>query len=108
MTMTTLPLRITAGVDTHLDVHVVAALDETGGLLGVESFATTTAGYRLLLAWLRRFGQLELVGVEGTGSYRPALTRRLFTGAIRVRESPRPNPCPPRPHRKSRPPHLLT
>jgi branched-chain amino acid transport system substrate-binding protein len=27
MTMTTLPLRITAGVDTHLDVHVAAALD---------------------------------------------------------------------------------
>ena len=35
--MTTLPLRITAGVDTHLDVHVAAALDETGSLLGVES-----------------------------------------------------------------------
>ncbi len=65
--MTTLPLRITAGVDTHLDVHVVAALDDTGALLGVESFETTTAGYRRLVAWLRGFGQLDLVGVEGTG-----------------------------------------
>ena len=36
--MTTMPLRITAGVDTHLDVHVAAALDERGALLGVESF----------------------------------------------------------------------
>jgi len=91
MTMTTLPLRITAGVDTHLDVHVVAALDDTGALLGVESFATTTAGYRRLLAWLRGFGQLELVGVEGTGSYGAGLTRLLLSETIRVIEIDRPN-----------------
>ena len=36
--MTTMPDRITGGVDTHLDVHVAAALDSIGGLLGVESF----------------------------------------------------------------------
>jgi hypothetical protein len=30
---------ITGGVDTHADVHVAAALDPVGGLLGVqESF----------------------------------------------------------------------
>ena len=34
--MTTLALRITAGVDTHLDVHVVAALDERGAVVGRE------------------------------------------------------------------------
>jgi hypothetical protein len=28
MTMTTIARRITGGVDTHLDVHVAAALDE--------------------------------------------------------------------------------
>ena len=32
---------ITGGVDSHLDVHVAAGLDGIGGLLGVESFATT-------------------------------------------------------------------
>jgi transposase len=72
MTMTTMPLRITAGVDTHLDVHVAAALDERGGLLGVESFETTPAGYRQLLAWLGRFGTVELAGVEGTVHTAPA------------------------------------
>jgi hypothetical protein len=46
MTMTTLPLLITGGVDTHLDVHVAAALDGQGALLGVESFETTPHGYR--------------------------------------------------------------
>jgi hypothetical protein len=35
---------ITGGVDTHLDTHVAAALDANGGVLGVESFATTRPG----------------------------------------------------------------
>ena len=43
---------ITGGVDTHLDVHVAAALDGNGGVLGVESFPTTTAGFAELHAWL--------------------------------------------------------
>src|SRR3954468_22921043 len=30
--------RVTGGVDTHLDVHVAAVLDDIGGLLGVERF----------------------------------------------------------------------
>ena len=29
---------VTGGVDTHLEVHVAAALDGIGGLLGVEEF----------------------------------------------------------------------
>jgi hypothetical protein len=48
-----LPLRITGGGDTHLDTHVAAALDHHGGLLGVEAFATTPAGYEDLLGWLK-------------------------------------------------------
>ncbi len=47
--MTTIARRITGGVDTHLDVHVAAALDGRGAQLGVESFAATAAGYRDLL-----------------------------------------------------------
>jgi transposase len=35
---------VTGGVDTHLEVHVAAALDGIGGLLGVEEFKTTAAG----------------------------------------------------------------
>ena len=54
--MTTVARSITGGVDTHLDVHVAAALDERGALLGVESFATTESGYKKLLSWLSDFG----------------------------------------------------
>ncbi len=91
MTVTTLARSITGGVDTHLDVHVAGALDDRGALLGVESFATTTEGYKLLLGWLSDFGPVELVGIEGTGSYGAGLTRHLRAEGIRVVEVDRPN-----------------
>jgi len=68
---------ITGGVDTHADSHVAAALDPIGGLLGVQSFATTPDGYRQLLSWLGAFGEVDLVGIEGTGSYGAGLSRHL-------------------------------
>lgn len=82
---------ITGGVDTHLDVHVAAALDQHGTLLGVESFETTSVGYRKLLEWLQGFGDVGLVGVEGTGSYGAGLTRHLHQEGISVVEVDRPN-----------------
>ncbi len=91
MTVTNLARSITGGVDTHLDVHVAAALDERGALLGVESFATTTDGYKKLLGWLSDFGPVVLVGVEGTGSYGAGLTRHLQAERVRVVEVDRPN-----------------
>jgi transposase len=89
--MTTIARRITGGIDTHLDVHVAAALDERGALLGVESFPTTSSGYGALLSWLETFGTLELVGVEGTGSYGAGLTRHLLGCKVSVVEVDRPN-----------------
>ena len=86
-----MPARITAGVDTHLDVHVAAALDERGALLGVEQFATTPEGYAELLGWLQHFGTVELAGIEGTGSYGAGLTRFLHDHDIAVMEVDRPN-----------------
>jgi transposase len=89
--MATIARSITGGVDTHLDVNVAAALDERGALLGVESFSTTSAGYRALLGWLEGFGRVELVGVEGSGSYGAGLSRHLLARGIRVVEVDRPN-----------------
>ena len=89
--MTTMPDQITGGVNTHLDVHVAAALDAIGGLLGVESFPADGPGYRRLLAWLQSFGTVVLVGVEGTGSYGAGLTRHLHNNGMRVVEVDRPN-----------------
>jgi len=89
--MTTIARRITGGVDTHLDTHVAAALDERGALVGTQSFTTTAAGYRALLRWLEGFGTVELVGVEGTGSYGAGLTRHLLHQRVAVVEVDRPN-----------------
>ena len=82
---------VTGGVDTHLDVHVVAALDPIGGLLGTASFPTTPVGYRELLEWLQGFGTISVVGVEGTSSYGVGLTRTLQAAGVSVLEVDRPN-----------------
>jgi transposase len=77
---------ITGGVDTHADAHVAAALDPTGGLLGVQEFAATPAGYAQLLGWLGGFGTVALVGIEGTGSYGAGLARHIAAAGIRIVE----------------------
>ena len=82
---------VTGGVDTHLDTHVAAALDANGGVLGVESFATTPEGFIALHAWLCGFGSLERVGVEGTGAYGAGLARHLRSEGLEVVEVDRPN-----------------
>ena len=78
---------VTGGVDTHADTHVAAALDPIGGLLGVQEFPVTPAGYARLLGWLGGFGTVALVGIEGTGSYGaglwPATSPRPGSGSWR-------------------------
>jgi transposase len=90
---------VTGGVDTHADVHVAAALDPVGGLLGVREFPVTPAGYARLLGWLGGFGTVALVGIEGTGSYGAGLARHVTAAGVRVVEG-RPvrsaGPPPPR------------
>ena len=102
MAMTIVETRqITGGVDTHLDTHVAAAVDGNGGLLGVWSFPTTTAGFCELHAWLSGFGSLDRVGVEGTGAYGAGLARFLRGAGVAVIEVGRPNRQARRAHGKS-------
>ena len=82
---------VIGGVDTHADVHVAAAIDANGGLLGIESFPADGAGYECLIRWLTSFGPVVKVGVEGTGSYGVGLTRHLHGEGIVVVEVDRPN-----------------
>lgn len=93
--------KITGGVDTHKDVHVAAALDGLGRVLGTESFSANAAGYRRMLGWLERFGELDLVGVEGTGAWGAGLNRFLAARGVRVVEVQRPNRQHRRRHGKS-------
>ena len=82
---------VTGGVDTHLDMHVAAVVTVVGGVLGTAEFPTTAAGYRRLLAWMRTFGEVGQVGVEGTGTYGVSLARHLRSEQVKVVEVMRPN-----------------
>ena len=82
---------ILGGVDTHKEIHAAAAMSETGRLLGTAEFPTTPVGYRRLLAWLRGYGRLERVGIEGAGSYGAGLCRYLRSEGVEVVEVNRPN-----------------
>jgi len=82
---------VRGGVDTHLDVHVAAAVDGNGGVLGVESLVTTTVGFAELCDWFAGFGPLARVGVEGTGAYGAGVARHLRSRGVEVIEVDRPN-----------------
>jgi transposase len=82
---------VTGGVDTHAEVHVAAAIDSLGRVLGTEAFPTTSGGYRQLLAWLTGHGRLARVGIEGTGSYGAGLARYLAGAKVEVVEVNRAN-----------------
>ena len=81
---------VTGDVDTHADTHVAAAIDHNGGLLGVESFPADQPGYENLLGWLVGFGEVEQIGVEGTGSWGVWLSRFLTDHDVMVVEVDRP------------------
>jgi transposase len=60
-------------------------------LVGVGQFPTSAAGNRALLVWLKSFGTIVRVGVEGTGSYGAPLARSLRRAGVEVLEVDRPN-----------------
>lgn len=82
---------VVGGVDTHAEVHVAAVVDQVGRVLGSEAFAACEVGYRAAWAWMRSHGRLEMVGVEGTGSYGAGLARYLRSQGVAVVEVIRPN-----------------
>ncbi len=82
---------VTGGVDTHGKTHHAAVVDQTGRVMGDREFAATAAGYGALLGWLRSFGRVVKVGVEGTGSYGAGLARYLAGRAVALVEVDRPD-----------------
>jgi len=83
--------RVTGGVDTHALVHMAAVVDQVGRALGSEEFAASAEGHTAALTWMRAYGELVKVGVEGTGSYGAGLARHLAAQGVEVVEVIRPN-----------------
>ncbi|MFI7226923.1 IS110 family transposase [Nonomuraea angiospora] len=83
--------RVIGGVDTHGRTHHAAVILMNGRRLADAEFPATGEGYAALLAWLRGFGRLASVGVEGTGSYGAGLARYLQAQQVKVVEVDRPD-----------------
>lgn len=82
---------VTGGVDTHRDTHHAAVVDRVGRHVADAEFPATPSGYRQLLRWLHLHGDLDRVGVEGTGSYGAGLGRYLRRQGVTVVEVDRPD-----------------
>ena len=87
----TVALQVTVGVDSHKDVHVAAAVDHLGRVLGTTRVPTTTRGAGQLLGWATRLGTVQRFGIEGTGSFAAGLSRWLQEQGHEVLEVNRPN-----------------
>ena len=91
MTKSSVAQRIIVGVDTHKDVHVAAAIDVQGRLLGYHTAATTERGCSDLHQWALTLAPRIQYGVEGTGSYGAGLSRFLQAQGSSVVEIRGPN-----------------
>lgn len=91
MTATHQPaITIFGGADTHADTIHVAAIDNFGRELADREFPTTPAGYREALQFLTGFGDLQVLGIEGTSSYGAGLSAAAHQADVEVREVIRP------------------
>ena len=88
------------GVDTHKETHVAAVLGPLGQVMGTATFPSSPRGHRQLLSWVRSFGPIERIGVEGTGSWGKGLAR-VLVDELEVIEVTRPNRQLRRKHGKS-------
>lgn len=77
---------LVAGVDTHKNTHHVAILDHVGRPVADREFRADGRGYAQIIAFLREHGEVDRVGVEGTGSYGAGLTRALTAAGVSVVE----------------------
>jgi transposase len=84
--MTEMRRLVFGGVDSHRDTIEGAVVDALGRWLGGETFAATAVGYRAFHRWLVAFGEVVVVGVEGSSSYGIGVARQLQRVGVSVVE----------------------
>lgn len=82
---------VIGGVDTHGQTIHVAVIDQHGRELEDREFATTPSGYRRAISFLESFGDIAVIGIEGTCSYGAGFTQTALSAAITVVEVVRPD-----------------
>ena len=70
---------------------MAAVVDQTGRLLATQAFPASTRGYVALVTWAERYGPVERIGVEGTGTYGAGLARFVRAYGLQVVEVNRPD-----------------
>ena len=83
--------QIIIGIDTHKEFHVAAAIDLTSRVVDYLTFDANRAGFRDLIAWVKKTGSVLRFGIEGTGCYGASLSRFLAANNFEVLEINRPN-----------------
>jgi transposase len=63
------PTDVVIGVDTHKNVHAVAAVSTLGVHLANTTIPASSKGYQALETWATSLGTVRAIGIEGTGSY---------------------------------------
>lgn len=79
--------RVLIAVDPHKRINAVVVLDEAGRVLARQTFANTSAGYRELLSFARRWRHREWA-VEGAGGTGKHLAQRLVAQGETVIDVP--------------------
>ncbi len=79
------------GVDTHLDIHVGAIINNTGKVAGTKTVSSNNSGFNELFDWASSFGTVMEAGIEGTGTYGASLCDYLQDKNIHVFEVNRPD-----------------
>lgn len=82
---------VIVGVDTHADEHVAVVLSPLGHVLDGRSFPVTRAGYARLVEWASKFGVIDRIGIEGTGSWGRGLTLFALSHGLVVLDVDRPD-----------------
>jgi transposase len=85
------PGGIIGGIDTHGETIHVAVIDAHARELGDREFPTTPAGYRRAISFLESFGEIAVIGVEGTSSYGAGFTQAALRAGIDLLEVVRPD-----------------
>ena len=81
-------MSVAVGVDSHKSSLAVAVLDDLGRAVGIREFTNNLQGHESLKKWVGEHGSDRVIGIEGSGNYGAALTRRLLECGEDVREVP--------------------
>lgn len=76
--------KIILGIDTHKEFHHAAVITALGEEVADARFEATPAGYDQLAGWAAGHGRVLRVGIEGTGSYGAAITKRFTQLGVEV------------------------